>query len=70
MFKPRTPPPNPEPCSRHACDIQTCLVKNDFQHERCIYEISKLQKCCEKIEYKSVHCGSVTNIVGSKKPKA
>ncbi|CAM6012572.1 unnamed protein product [Sphagnum balticum] len=52
-----------EACSEEVCNIQTCLLKNDFALERCKIPIKWLEKCCEAIEYKSKHCASVSNLL-------
>ncbi|CAM6014833.1 unnamed protein product [Sphagnum compactum] len=58
-----------EPCKLEACNIQTCLTKNAFQPERCHDAIWKLQKCCERCEYKSTHCASVSGLLNTFKKK-
>ncbi|KAI9882789.1 MAG: hypothetical protein M1823_005468 [Watsoniomyces obsoletus] len=37
--------PDP-PCYSRACAIQDCLVKNDYQEDRCRKEIDALYDCC------------------------
>ncbi|EEF33377.1 cx9C motif-containing protein 4 [Ricinus communis] len=55
--------PSKEPCKKEACDIQACLSKNNFLPQRCLKVIENLQSCCEKCEYKSTHCGSVSSLL-------
>ncbi|XP_076903416.1 uncharacterized protein LOC143558465 [Bidens hawaiensis] len=59
-----------EACKKEACDIQSCLSKNNFLPQRCIKVIQLLQSCCEQCEYKSTHCGSVSGLLKqiNKKP--
>lgn len=37
-----------DPCQKFACDIQTCLAKNNYQEAKCAYELRKLVECCTK----------------------
>ncbi|KAI5055823.1 hypothetical protein GOP47_0029344, partial [Adiantum capillus-veneris] len=62
-------PKSKEPCSQEACDIQTCLVKNNFITERCFPVIEALQACCEKCNSKSTHCASLSGLLGQRKKK-
>ncbi|XP_042497497.1 cx9C motif-containing protein 4 isoform X2 [Macadamia integrifolia] len=57
------PQPSKEPCKKEACDIQACLSKNNFMPQRCRKVIEQLQSCCEKCEYKSTHCASVSGLL-------
>nr|CAD1842062.1 unnamed protein product [Ananas comosus var. bracteatus] len=52
-----------EPCKKEACDIQACLTKNNFDPQRCLKVIELLQSCCEKCEYKSTHCASLSGLL-------
>eukprot|EP00250_Pteridium_aquilinum_P012374 c20689_g1_i2 orf=326-520(+) len=62
-------PKSKEPCSQEACDIQTCIKKNDYVLERCFGVIEALQACCEKCNSKSTHCASVAGLLALKKKK-
>ncbi|KNA26093.1 hypothetical protein SOVF_000130 [Spinacia oleracea] len=55
--------PSKEPCKKQACDIQACLSKNNFNPQRCIDVILKLQKCCENCNYDSTHCASMSGLL-------
>ncbi|KAL6010646.1 hypothetical protein ACLOJK_001083 [Asimina triloba] len=57
------PQPSREPCKKQACDIQACLNKNNFDPQRCLNAIELLQSCCEKCEYKSTHCASLSGLL-------
>ncbi|KAF5733180.1 cx9C motif-containing protein 4 [Tripterygium wilfordii] len=57
-----------EPCKKEACDIQACLTKNNFLSHKCLQVIEKLQSCCEKCNYNSTHCASVSALL-KQKPK-
>ena len=35
-----------DPCKQEACDIQSCLKRNNFQEEKCLDTIDKLKDCC------------------------
>lgn len=37
-----------DPCKQEACDIQSCLKKNNYVEERCTDEIERLKDCCRK----------------------
>ncbi|XP_031489745.1 uncharacterized protein LOC116257271 [Nymphaea colorata] len=52
-----------EPCKKEACDIQSCLTKNNFIPQRCLQVIQKLQLCCEKCKYNSTHCASLSDLL-------
>lgn len=39
-----------DPCKRFACDIQKCLVENNYQEVRCERVFEAMRKCC--IKYK------------------
>ncbi|XP_015865756.1 uncharacterized protein LOC107403392 [Ziziphus jujuba] len=52
-----------EPCKKEACDIQACLSKNNFLPKRCLKVIESLQSCCEKCNYNSTHCASVSGLL-------
>ncbi|GBG87184.1 hypothetical protein CBR_g44919 [Chara braunii] len=52
-----------EPCHRHACVIQRCLVKNDFVPDKCARPIIALRSCCEEHSYKSTHCASLSGLI-------
>ncbi|KAI4367429.1 hypothetical protein MLD38_023167 [Melastoma candidum] len=52
-----------EPCKKEACDIQSCLTKNNFLPQRCEKVIRALQSCCEQCEYNSTHCASVSGLL-------
>ncbi|XP_054800328.1 uncharacterized protein LOC129304630 [Prosopis cineraria] len=60
------PQPSKEPCKKQACDIQACLSKNNFIPQRCLQVIEKLESCCEKCNYKSTHCGSLSGLLKQK----
>ncbi|XP_034701414.1 cx9C motif-containing protein 4 [Vitis riparia] len=62
------PKQSKEPCKKEACDIQACLSKNNFLPQKCRGVIELLQSCCEKCEYNSTHCGSVSDLL-KQKPK-
>ncbi|CAI2168751.1 11030_t:CDS:2 [Funneliformis geosporum] len=48
--EPRLPPKDDsQPCLNEACQIQTCLQKNDYQEARCQQAIDKLLQCCDKL---------------------
>ncbi|XP_021756381.1 cx9C motif-containing protein 4-like [Chenopodium quinoa] len=55
--------PSKEPCKKQACDIQSCLSKNNFNPKNCIDVILKLQKCCENCNYDSTHCASLSGLL-------
>ncbi|KAL8160515.1 hypothetical protein V2J09_002052 [Rumex salicifolius] len=55
--------PSKEPCKKNACDIQACLSKNNFNSQRCVHFIEKLQACCEQCKYNSTHCASVSGLL-------
>ncbi|CAO2834779.1 uncharacterized protein LOC130809874 [Amaranthus tricolor] len=54
---------NKEPCKKQACDIQACLSKNNFNPQKCIHVIQKLQNCCELCNYDSTHCASLSGLL-------
>ncbi|CAB4298302.1 unnamed protein product [Prunus armeniaca] len=59
-----------EPCKKEACYIQACLSKNNFLPQKCITVIELLQSCCEKHNYNSTHCASLSGLLKQKqKPK-
>ncbi|MCO5547588.1 hypothetical protein L7F22_001039 [Adiantum nelumboides] len=60
-------PKSKEPCSQEACDIQTCLTKNNFVTERCFAVIEALQICCEKCDSRSTHCASLSGLLAQRK---
>lgn len=55
----------PKPCNKEACDIQTCLSKNDFDVERCIPVVMRLRDCCDRVQNKSRHCASLSGLLGT-----
>ncbi|KAK2966082.1 hypothetical protein RJ640_025578 [Escallonia rubra] len=55
--------PSKEPCKKEACDIQACLVKNNFLSHKCTRVIELLQKCCEQCNHESTHCASVSDLL-------
>ncbi|GMH14996.1 hypothetical protein Nepgr_016837 [Nepenthes gracilis] len=57
------PQPSKEPCKRQACDIQTCLSKNNFNSQKCLHVIEKLDTCCETCKYNSTHCASLSGLL-------
>ncbi|PRQ19764.1 putative cysteine alpha-hairpin motif superfamily, mature-T-Cell Proliferation I type [Rosa chinensis] len=57
-----------EPCKKEACLIQACLSKNDFLPHKCLKVIEMLQSCCEKCNYDSTHCASLSGLL-KQKPK-
>ncbi|XXG74207.1 hypothetical protein AAC387_Pa07g2987 [Persea americana] len=57
------PQPSKEPCKKEACDIQSCLTKNNFIPQRCLKVIELLQTCCERCKYNSTHCASVSGLL-------
>ncbi|XP_052205958.1 cx9C motif-containing protein 4, mitochondrial-like [Diospyros lotus] len=54
-----------EPC-KEACDIQARLSKNNFNPQRHASLIELLQSCCEKCNYKSTHCASLSGLLKQK----
>nr|CAH8827187.1 unnamed protein product [Trichobilharzia regenti] len=44
------------PCKPLACEIQACLIKNNYQVSRCMKEITTLIECCEKYKYIKQPC--------------
>ncbi len=36
------------PCKKLACEMQLCLDKNQWQQEKCVQVLLKLQECCTK----------------------
>lgn len=55
--------PSTEPCKKQACDIQACLSKNNFNPQRCVDVILKLQKCCQMCNYDSTQCASLSGLL-------
>lgn len=35
-------------CQKEACDIQNCLIKNNYDETRCAGLISALYRCCHQ----------------------
>ncbi|XP_020680281.1 cx9C motif-containing protein 4, mitochondrial [Dendrobium catenatum] len=56
-----------EPCKKEACDIQSCLTKNNFNPQRCLKVIEMLQACCENCSYNSTHCASLSELLKTRK---
>lgn len=52
-----TPDRDREACKSEACNIQDCLSKNGYDVSRCQGAIKDLQKCCERFQGVSIHCG-------------
>ncbi|GJP54216.1 hypothetical protein CLOM_g13314 [Closterium sp. NIES-68] len=49
-------------CKPHACAIQSCLKKNEYQPSRCTSPIRRLHECCMKLQAAgatSPHCAAV-----------
>ncbi|KXN70173.1 hypothetical protein CONCODRAFT_78994 [Conidiobolus coronatus NRRL 28638] len=42
----------PNPCQKEACDIQSCLQKNNYSDAKCIDFINKLADCCLQLREK------------------
>ncbi|KAG6471909.1 cx9C motif-containing protein 4, mitochondrial [Zingiber officinale] len=52
-----------EPCKKEACNIQSCLSKNNFDSKRCMKVIRLLQICCENCNYDSTHCAPLSALL-------
>ncbi|XP_019434942.1 PREDICTED: cx9C motif-containing protein 4 [Lupinus angustifolius] len=53
-----------EACKKEACQIQACLTKNNFLPQKCLRVIELLESCCEKCDYNSTHCASLSGLLG------
>ncbi|KAI9197292.1 uncharacterized protein BJ171DRAFT_520512 [Polychytrium aggregatum] len=52
------------PCKEYACRIQGCLVKNDYNQDRCVQYVKALEQCCRQMQQDGVAdaqeaCGSI-----------
>ncbi|XP_049882404.1 cx9C motif-containing protein 4 [Pectinophora gossypiella] len=45
-----------DPCKRFACDIQKCLMENNFQEIRCDKVFEAMRQCCMKHKPVSLVC--------------
>eukprot|EP00884_Botryococcus_braunii_P005297 jgi/Botrbrau1/14769/Bobra.0284s0003.1 len=52
-----SPDQDRDACKAEACKIQDCLAKNNYDVSRCQGVIKELQKCCERYQGVSIHCG-------------
>jgi hypothetical protein len=54
------PPQKLGPCKQQACNIQSCISRNDYQERKCLKEIAALIACCDQEAAegndKPVHC--------------
>lgn len=60
-------PDEGNPCKPHACAIQTCIQRNQFQQEKCESLIRDLYRCCA--DYYKDH-GPTELSVSCPKPEA
>lgn len=37
---------NPNPCKPHACHIQACIQRHQYNQERCEHLVKQLYHCC------------------------
>ncbi|KAI3647314.1 hypothetical protein MP228_007535 [Amoeboaphelidium protococcarum] len=37
------------PCQKFACEIQDCLVRNDYDKDKCLKEVVALRQCCFRL---------------------
>ncbi|RWS29141.1 uncharacterized protein B4U80_10405 [Leptotrombidium deliense] len=52
-----------DPCKSKACDIQTCLQKNNYEEEQCIKEMFVMFECCKRWREISNSCSGFSNEV-------
>ncbi|KAM3968819.1 cx9C motif-containing protein 4-like [Aphomia sociella] len=45
-----------DPCKRFACEIQKCLIENNFQEVRCERVFEAMRQCCIKYKTSSFVC--------------
>ncbi|VVD01135.1 unnamed protein product [Leptidea sinapis] len=45
-----------DPCKKLACEIQRCLVENNFQEVRCSPVFEAMRQCCMKHKPISLVC--------------
>ncbi|XP_047999888.1 cx9C motif-containing protein 4 [Leguminivora glycinivorella] len=45
-----------DPCKKFACEIQRCLVANNFQEVRCDAVFEAMRQCCLKHKPVSLVC--------------
>lgn len=49
--------PTADPCQKEACNIQSCLQKNNYQEEKCAAQLRAMLDCCRKYFDQSNACG-------------
>jgi len=45
-----------DPCQKHACHLQDCLQKNNYQESKCEHVINDILKCCSRQRDRSIVC--------------
>ena len=55
-----------DPCQRHACNLQDCLQKNNYQERKCQHVIDDILKCCSRHRENSIVCGGFLKQLANK----
>ena len=45
-----------DPCQKHACNLQDCLQKHNYQESKCDHVINDILKCCSRHRESSIVC--------------